>query len=204
MHAALISRPEAPGFPSRAATGDELTAWAASARRQLDAALGVLDGERRARLATTAPRIAAGLTAIDDGRAARVSRIHGDYHLGQLLRTANGFTVIDFEGEPARTLAERRAPSSPLRDLAGMLRSVDYAAHASLAHGQGSEARTEWLGEARAAFLEGYGGISPEEGPLLAAFELEKACYEIVYEANNRPEWAWLPLDGLNRLIRAG
>jgi maltokinase len=144
-----------------------------------------------------APRIAAGLGAIELAAGSRVSRIHGDYHLGQLLRTADGFVVIDFEGEPARSLAERRAPASPLRDLAGMLRSLDYAAHAADGAESTEAKRTTWLTEARATFLEAYGGISSEEASLLAAFELEKACYEAAYEANNRPDWIWLPLGAL-------
>ncbi len=199
MHAALASRPEASGFPSRLASEEELRAWAASAERQLSATLAVVDGASKPRLTALEPRIRAGLGAIGEARAARVSRIHGDYHLGQLLRTDAGFTVIDFEGEPARTLGERRLPASPLRDLAGMLRSLDYAAHAS--SGEASPAkRGEWVAAARAAFLEGYGGIRQDETALLAAFELEKACYEVVYEANNRPDWTWLPLGALERL----
>lgn len=202
MHAALASRPEFPGFPSRLTTRDELDAWATSAEHQLSAALNVLDDATRPRLAELAPRITAGLAAIEGAAAVRVSRIHGDYHLGQLLRTPGGFTVIDFEGEPARTLAERRAPASPLRDMAGMLRSLDYAAHAADAGASAAE-RSGWLASARAAFLDGYGGVRPDEAPMLAAFELEKACYEVVYEANNRPDWTWLPLGALERLVTA-
>jgi len=201
MHAALVSDPAALDFPSRPATRDELAAWGSAAELQLSTALGVLDAANRPRLAGLASRIKAGLAAIEEARAARVSRIHGDYHLGQLLRTQDGFTVIDFEGEPARTLSERRAPASPLRDLAGMLRSLDYAAHAAIAGDRAPDERSDWLAAARAAFVEGYGGVSPEEAPLLAAFELEKACYEVAYEANNRPDWTWLPLGALERLI---
>lgn len=200
MHAALASRPRSPGFPSRLATPDELSAWGTSAEGQLSAALNVLDDGARPRLAELAPRITAGLAAIKGGAAVRVSRIHGDYHLGQLLRTPGGFMVIDFEGEPARTLAERRAPASPLRDLAGMLRSLDYAAHSANLHGELRGKLERWLRDARAAFLGGYGGIRADDVPLLAAFELEKACYEVVYEANNRPDWTWLPLGALERL----
>jgi trehalose synthase-fused probable maltokinase len=200
MHAALASHPTAPGFPSRPATRDELSAWGSAAELQLGAALNVLEAANRPRLAGLAPRIKAGFAAIAEARAARVSRIHGDYHLGQLLHTQGGFTVIDFEGEPARTLAERRAPASPLRDLAGMLRSLDYAAHTAIAEDRAPDERSDWLAAARAAFLEGYGGVAPDEAPLLAAFELEKACYEVVYEANNRPDWTWLPLGALERL----
>jgi len=160
----------------------------------------VLDGDARLRLEAIAPTIAAGFQAIEAAGVVRVTRIHGDYHLGQLLRTADGFRVIDFEGEPARTLAERRAPASPLRDLAGMLRSLDYAAHSS-SWSMRVEGPQDWLLDAAAAFLDGYGGIGPDDAPLLAAFELEKACYEVVYEANMRPDWVWLPLEALERLV---
>jgi trehalose synthase-fused probable maltokinase len=197
MHAALASRPETPGFPSREATPDELGAWHAGALRRLDTALGVLDETSRPRLAAVAPLVGARLAAIGDARSIAVSRIHGDYHLGQLLRTADGFAVIDFEGEPARSIAERRAPASPLRDVAGMLRSLDYAAQTAARRGP-SDAGT-WLTEARGAFLDGYGGISQRDAPILAAFEIEKACYEVAYEANNRPDWTWLPLEALER-----
>ena len=200
MHAALASRPEVPGFPARTATGQELAEWRAAAEHQLSAALAVLDGDARARLEAIAPRIGAALQAIEAAGLVRVSRIHGDYHLGQLLRTADGFSVIDFEGEPARTLAERRASASPLRDLAGMLRSLDYAARSS-AWDLREGGPQSWLRDARAALLEGYGGIGPDDAPLLDAFELEKACYEIVYEANMRPDWVWLPLEALERLV---
>jgi trehalose synthase-fused probable maltokinase len=203
MHAALASRPEVPGFPSRPVTREELAAWRSAAERQLSAALAVLDGDARPRLEAIAPRIATGFQAIEAAGVVPVTRIHGDYHLGQLLRTADGFRVIDFEGEPARALAERRAPASPLRDLAGMLRSLDYAAHSAPKELRQHD-RQAWLRDARAAFLDEYGGIGAPEVPLLAAFELEKACYEVVYEANMRPDWVWLPLEALERLMLAG
>jgi trehalose synthase-fused probable maltokinase len=201
MHAALASHPEAAGFPVRVATQAELAGWRAAAELQLGAALNVMDAAMLPRLSGLAPHITAGFAAIEDAGQVRVSRVHGDYHLGQLLRTRDGFTVIDFEGEPARALAERRAPASPLRDLAGMLRSLDYAAHTVAAQSSGSADPRRWLSAARAALLEGYGGVGPAALPLLAAFELEKACYEVVYEANNRPDWTWLPLGALERLV---
>jgi trehalose synthase-fused probable maltokinase len=201
LHAALASRPDAPGFPARIATEAERSAWGAGSARQLNNALRVLTGTERSRLYAIAPRIASQSEAIATDGEAHVSRIHGDYHLGQLLRTADGFAVIDFEGEPARTLVERRAPASPLRDVAGMLRSLDYAAHTSNREAAGQAETLRWLRGARAAFLDGYGGISPANLPLLAAFELEKACYEVVYEANNRPAWVWLPLEALERQV---
>ncbi|HSJ00711.1 MAG TPA: phosphotransferase [Patescibacteria group bacterium] len=204
MHWALASRPDAPGFPARAATSEESAAWRASGERQLAQAVTAVTGEAHARLVRLAPSITARFadTFGSAGGEAAVSRIHGDYHLGQLLaRDDGGFSVIDFEGEPARPLAERREPSSPLRDVAGMLRSLDYAARSAEAgrHAAGFEA-DPWLTEARAALLDGYGGIGPERQGLLDAFELEKACYEVRYEASNRPGWLWLPLAAVERL----
>jgi trehalose synthase-fused probable maltokinase len=201
LHAALASRPDAPGFPARLATLDELAAWRASAEAQLQGAIEALTGDSRARLEAVAPTIAERLAAIQDADTARATRIHGDYHLGQLLRTERGFAVIDFEGEPARPLPERRQPASPLRDVAGMLRSLDYAARTAQRGGAIGFEPDAWLSEARAAFLSAYGGLPPGGERLLAAFELEKACYEVRYEANNRPEWTWLPLAALERLV---
>ncbi|MDH4335562.1 MAG: phosphotransferase [Chloroflexota bacterium] len=199
VHAALASRPELASFPSRPASNTELAAWHSSAARQLEGALAVVDGEARQRLQASAPGIRDRLGAIAAAEGTRATRIHGDYHLGQLLRTSTGFTVIDFEGEPARSLAERRAPASPLRDVAGMLRSLDYAAHVAHRDGAGPPPDS-WLPDARAALLSGYGGLTVAQEGLCDAFEIEKACYEIRYEADNRPDWLWLPLAALERL----
>ncbi|MEO8510745.1 MAG: hypothetical protein ABI534_05835 [Chloroflexota bacterium] len=204
MHAALASRPDDGAFPARAATVAETAVWRASAEQQLSQAVTAVSAVAHARLVALAPRLTARF-ADTFGTAtgeARLSRIHGDYHLGQLLaRRDGGFSVIDFEGEPARPLRERRMPSSPLRDVAGLLRSLDYAARTAEAgkHATGFAAEP-WLDEARSAFLESYGDIGPGGRSLLAAFELEKACYEVRYEANNRPDWLWLPLAAVERL----
>ncbi|HET7685947.1 MAG TPA: hypothetical protein VFM19_06075 [Candidatus Limnocylindria bacterium] len=202
LHDALASLPHDSAFPARPATTAEAAGWRAGSEAQLAAAIGTLTGDSHDRLVRAAPALRARF-ADAFGRAvgeARVTRIHGDYHLGQLLATERGFAVIDFEGEPARPLAERRAPSSPLRDVAGMLRSLDYAARTAergdRAPGFGPDA---WLEEARAAFLDGYGGLSAADAALVEAFELEKACYEVRYEANNRPAWLWLPLGAIER-----
>ena len=207
LHAALAARPDHPDFPARAVTPEEAARWRASAEQQLAQALTAVGGASHERLVALAPRITARFAdtfGAVGGRAA-VSRIHGDYHLGQLLHRTDGrFSVIDFEGEPARPLAERRAPASPLRDVAGMLRSLDYAARTAEAgtHAAGFDAEA-WLERSRAAFVDAYGRAAAGNASLLAAFELEKACYEVRYEANNRPDWIWLPLGALERLVQA-
>lgn len=204
MHAALASHPNDPAFPSRPATTAETAGWRASAEQQLSQAVTAVVGEAQKRLVVLAPAITAQF-ADTFGSAtggARVTRIHGDYHLGQLLARADGgFSVVDFEGEPARLLAQRRQPSSPLRDIAGMLRSLDYAAR-TVGQGGGFDSDV-WLHDARGAFLKAYGGVKADQAGLLAAFELEKACYEVRYEANNRPDWLWLPLAAVERLAAA-
>lgn len=202
MHAALASRPSE-AFPYRPAIGAETAAWRASAERQLAQAVSAAGGDVHDRLVELAPRVTARFAdsfGASTGEAL-VSRIHGDYHLGQLLaRTDGGFSVIDFEGEPARPLAERRAAGSPLRDVAGMLRSLDYAARTAQRERPAFDA-DGWLSTGRRAFLEACGLASSANAPLLAAFELEKACYEIRYEASNRPDWLWLPLAAVERLV---
>ena len=204
LHGALAARSDDPDFPARAATPEEAARWRASAEGQLAQAVTAVGGTAHDRLVALAPRITARFADTFGAASgqATVSRIHGDYHLGQLLhRTDGGFSVIDFEGEPARPLAERRAPASPLRDVAAMLRSLDYAARTAEAgtHASGFDAEG-WLQRSRGAFLDAYGPVAAGDAPLLAAFELEKACYEVRYEANNRPDWIWLPLGAVERL----
>jgi maltokinase len=134
-----------------------------------------------------------------------VQRVHGDYHLGQVLRTETGWVVLDFEGEPATPLAQRRARSSPLRDVAGMLRSFDYAArHQLIGHPDQatlSDAARDWARRNASAFCAGYaaaGGLDPVANQvLLRALQLEKAVYEVLYEARHRPSWLSIPLDSL-------
>ena len=154
------------------------------------------------------------LLGIDVGPAVR---IHGDFHLGQVMRSDAGWYVLDFEGEPARPVEERRRPASPLRDVAGMLRSFHYAAEVGLRE-YGHEADVEirelaaaWEAHNRARFLEGYDAVegvarvlpaSPRDrARVLAAYELDKAVYEVAYEASYRPEWVGIPLSAVQRIL---
>jgi predicted trehalose synthase len=143
------------------------------------------------------------------GVGGRLIRHHGDYHLGQTMLSDSGWTILDFEGEPARSLLERRRKRSPLRDVAGMLRSFAYAASASELL-RGVPAPVGWEEQAREGFLEAYletvdASLLPAGRPatdkLLAIFELEKAVYELRYELNNRPDWVPIPVAGIARLL---
>jgi trehalose synthase-fused probable maltokinase len=143
------------------------------------------------------------------GAGGRVIRTHGDYHLGQTMRTQRGWVILDFEGEPARPLPERRLKRSPLRDVAGMLRSFSYAVAGSRIL-RGHAPPEDWEDQARERFLAGYhetvdASLLPPgqeaADKLLAVFELEKAVYELRYELNNRPDWVSIPVAGIVRLL---
>jgi maltokinase len=143
------------------------------------------------------------------GSSGRVIRTHGDYHLGQTLWKGNDWIILDFEGEPARTLVERRRKRSPLRDVAGMLRSFAYAATAAELT-RDADVPADWEERARERFLETYLEtvdqtlLPPGEAAierLLAVFELEKAVYELRYELDNRPDWVGIPVAGIERLM---
>jgi 1,4-alpha-glucan branching enzyme len=135
-----------------------------------------------------------------------LQRIHGDLHLGQVLRSASaGWVVLDLEGEPLRPLDERRRPDVPERDVAGMLRSFDYAAGSAIAAGVEVDAADAWSRAARDAFLAGWESVAMRQirGPLLRCHELGKALYEVDYESTYRPTWVDVPLRGLTRLLDA-
>jgi trehalose synthase-fused probable maltokinase len=144
------------------------------------------------------------------GSTGKVIRTHGDFHLGQTLARGDDWVILDFEGEPARTLVERRHKRSALRDVAGMLRSFTYAA--SSVELRGATVPDDWEVRARWRFLDSYlAAVDPRLLPagdaaierLLAVFELEKAVYELRYELDNRPDWVGIPVAGIERLMHA-
>jgi len=155
-------------------------------------------------LAPYADRIRAAYAEITRlSQVVMMQRIHGDYHLGQVLHSSHGWVALDFEGEPAAPLAERRALAPALRDVAGMIRSFDYAArHQLVGHPERQNlaaAATAWVTRCQREFCAGYsagGGADPnDQATLLRALTLEKAVYEVIYEYRHRPGWLSIPLD---------
>jgi maltokinase len=180
------------GFGSVAGGPDRVAELVAELRRGLAEVRAVVPALER-----HAPAISAAYDRVARLPGVVLQRVHGDLHLGQVLRDGDDWVLIDFEGEPAAPLAERVAPRPALRDVAGVLRSFDYATH----H-EGVAARG-WAERARAAFCAGYAGAGPDplaEGVLLRALELQKAVYEVGYEHTNRPEWLPVPLASIGRV----
>jgi maltokinase len=186
-------------FGNRDMTEAELNGLAADMHAKLSEALAVVP-----ELGGYEPRIRSAYDAVARLTGpVTVQRIHGDYHLGQVLLGPQGWVALDFEGEPAVPLAVRRAPAPALRDVAGMLRSFDYAARQQLVGHPAAEPLAQlagaWARQCQAAFCAGYaagGGVDPDgHGTLLHALTLDKAVYEVVYESRHRPAWLSIPLD---------
>jgi maltose alpha-D-glucosyltransferase/alpha-amylase len=226
MHTILAQPSEDPAFAPEIVDEGNVRSACAGARDQLKAALKCLirteDKDRRhlvAQLASRRDEVLEMLAKLlESGLGSLRTRIHGDLHLGQVLVCGNDISIIDFEGEPLRPMKERRAKRSPLRDVAGMVRSFDYAAgvierERKLAAAAPSQARaaellTEFRKLAENNFLEAYGEgrgrpLDDAERDVIRAFTIEKAAYEIVYETNNRPDWVDIPLRGLANLLKS-
>lgn len=234
LHAALAAPTEDPSFGARIADADDAAYWTARVSEQLTRAHDNLtawqqqnpDSPRQADvqwlLSQHQALLDAAHTHAEDGLGATLSRIHGDFHLGQVLVAQGDAFLIDFEGEPSRPVEERRRKTSPLRDVAGLMRSLDYVVGAMRqgpehVAGPAQERRNHLLERFRAAsterFLEAYAAairgpdLNAPDQPvvdfhLLDLFLLEKAAYEVNYEASNRPTWLPIPLEGFTRVAR--
>ncbi|MFD5690460.1 maltokinase N-terminal cap-like domain-containing protein [Streptomyces rubiginosohelvolus] len=196
VHTALAA-----ALPTPALRGTQTRQLVAQMTQRLEAAAQAVPA-----LVPYVPGLRAAFDAVTDlgvrGSGWAQQRVHGDLHLGQTLRSADGFwSLIDFEGEPARPLPERRMPAPPVRDVAGMLRSFDYAARSHRPW------NPEWAARCRAAYCEGYAqasGSDPRGEPeLLRAHETDKAVYEVVYEARHRPDWLPVPMAAIQRLAQS-
>ncbi|MGW6468538.1 maltokinase N-terminal cap-like domain-containing protein [Streptomyces rubiginosohelvolus] len=196
VHTALAA-----ALPTPALRGTQTRQLVAQMTQRLEAAAQAVPA-----LVPYVPGLRTAFDAVTDlgvrGSGWAQQRVHGDLHLGQTLRSADGFwSLIDFEGEPARPLPERRMPAPPVRDVAGMLRSFDYAARSHRPW------NPEWAARCRAAYCEGYAqasGSDPRGEPeLLRAHETDKAVYEVVYEARHRPDWLPVPMAAIQRLAQS-
>jgi maltose alpha-D-glucosyltransferase/alpha-amylase len=233
MHVLLSSPTDNPAFSLEHASEEDVHAWTNAAHKQLDAALDILRGisewsnddearrmtwlvEQREHLARKMEALC--MHAVNSPKF----RIHGDFHLGQVLVAHGDVYLVDFEGEPVKSLEERRQKASPLRDVAGLLRSIDYAAafsrNASLGDlSEAAELRKQKIlrdfpPQAQSTFLQAYQQAvagttaaldAQAEQALLNLFVLEKAAYEVCYEAANRPSWIAVPANGLAKIADA-
>jgi maltokinase len=211
MHTVLASDPADPAFAPEEPSDESLALLTATIDEEIERVfLELPDSEAVAPITGHAAEVRDRLQLLSHvGARGKLIRTHGDLHLGQTMLSDDGWVVLDFEGEPARPLIERRRKRSPLRDVAGMLRSFAYAASASDMQ-RGHPAPEGWEERAREAFLGGYlervdpALVPPGEAAtrtMLSIFELEKAVYELRYELNNRPDWVGIPVAGIARLL---
>jgi maltose alpha-D-glucosyltransferase / alpha-amylase len=226
LHRALARPTDDPAFAPEPITAQDVAAWVAATRAVAETTLTLLSS-RLTQLSAAVAADAQALLARSGSLLQRIDactsvaphglkiRRHGDYHLAQVLLKRNDFIIVDFEGEPGRTLAERRHKHSPLTDVAGMLRSFAYAHHAALEraalqgvdeHGRWEQQLRAWEQEVRRTFIACYDEVASHSGlyesfqqakPLLALFEIDKALYEVRYELGNRPDWTRIPLHSL-------
>jgi maltokinase len=211
LHSVLASEPNDPAFNPEEASAEALALIVARIDEEIEQVFSSLPDDPRVEpLTGRGEELRVRLQALGMGEPlGRLIRHHGDYHLGQVIWTERGdWVVLDFEGEPARPLHERRHKRSPLRDVAGMLRSFSYAASASSLE-RGIEPPIGWEGHVREEFLAGYlDRVDPAivpSGPALdrrlRLFELEKALYELHYELGHRPDWVRVPVAGILQLL---
>jgi maltose alpha-D-glucosyltransferase/alpha-amylase len=233
LHAAFAQKTGDPAFDPVPHGSADAGAWTERVRNEAAAVLDRL-ARRRDTLPESVRDDADRLLAQREGLLSRIAahandrgegvktRLHGDYHLGQVLLVHNDFVIIDFEGEPSRTMEERAQKHSPLKDVAGMLRSFDYAMHTALfnfvserpdAREAVERAGRQWQEQAADAFLDGYDEVARASGlasaraamkGLLELFVLEKAVYELKYEVDHRPDWVRIPLTGLLDTLERG
>jgi maltose alpha-D-glucosyltransferase / alpha-amylase len=226
MHAILARETSEAAFAPEVANTSDAANWAKNTEDRIQKAFGAIaqlqtwerdkDRERAQKLLSQRASIAAAVRNLASSAAGTVkTRIHGDFHLGQVLVASGDAFIIDFEGEPAASIAERRAKTSPLRDVAGLLRSIDYAAATMMDRNavgavpmdetQRDELISQFRSRGSTAFLSAYWKSAgaqngPAERALLGLFLIEKAAYEVDYEAANRPTWMGVPIAGLARL----
>jgi len=226
FHFALACDHGSPAFAPEPVTPTDVHAWRSALVAQADRVMSLVERHHaewppaardlgRALLASRPLVFERPAADVGPGRSFQKIRTHGDYHLGQTLKTAEGFTLIDFEGEPARSLGERRVKQCALRDVAGMIRSFDYAAETVNERPGRVEGRRLSSSALRDPFVEGYTTNATAGGALfvpsapdvlkswIGFFALEKALYEVEYEINNRPGWVHIPLRGAIRLTRS-
>jgi maltose alpha-D-glucosyltransferase/alpha-amylase len=228
MHRVLKRSSLDSAFEPQIASSSDVAQWASAIKQRIERALNSLsrlqswardqDQERAQHLLRERENIIGAVGALAQaGEGTPMTRLHGDFHLGQVLVASGDAYIIDFEGEPGTSTAERRAKSSPLRDVAGLLRSIDYAAAslidrksvetAPVDDAQRDELMSQFRTRASEEFLNAYwetSGTQPDTTNkcLLGLFLIEKAAYEIAYEAANRPAWIGVPIAGLLRILQ--